>query len=52
MSYMKIIVENLPKTTPTEIVNSHINTYHKKGKDIKTQIRNDRIELYYIEEMN
>ncbi|MDD3474393.1 MAG: hypothetical protein PHP08_00635 [Candidatus Dojkabacteria bacterium] len=51
-SYIKIIVERLPKTVPKEIIEIHCNNYIKKGKNIKTEIRDDMIVLYFIQEMD
>ncbi len=45
---MKIIIKELGKKTPKEIIKHHINEYQKKGKEIRTEIRGDKILLFYI----
>ncbi len=47
---MKIIIDEIPKTTPKEVIQNRITEYHKKGKEIKSEIREDKIVLFYIED--
>lgn len=47
---MKIVVDTLPGTAPQEIIDLHCRKFQKKGKTVKTERKENRIEIY-IEEI-
>lgn len=46
---MKIILKELSDTTPQAIVDSHLNTFRKKGKFVKTRHEGNLIQIYVEE---
>ncbi len=52
MSELKVTVKRLPITSDKKIVSSQIEKYSKSGREIKSEIKDGMIALYYIEEMD
>ncbi len=46
---MKIIIKEFPVKTTEEMINSVVLEYAKKGKEVKTELRGNKIVLYYID---
>ncbi len=49
---MKIIITEFPETIPQEVINRYIREYQKKGVALKTEIREKRLLLFYMDDDN
>lgn len=52
MSQLKVTVKKLPISSDKKIVDLQIEKYSRSGRSIKTEIKDNLIMLYYIEEMD
>lgn len=49
---MKIIVKELPKATNRSIVDKYVIEYSQSGRDVKTEEKDDKIVLYFIQDVH